>query len=202
MPCPFTDEARRIFVFNSALSTQHFVLSTGENIQATDHLHDHSHHDHEHDHNHARENAQEWIKTAILFALGFYFIYVIASGNLSNYINARFEWLSYVAAGLFLMVWAISIHPFKIFVNSITRHMGKISYSAYLVHFLALQLVAYFLDGFLIAELGLGFSIVKYLVFLVVTLGVTVLISNTTYGFIEKHGRQLGAHIISALEKK
>ena len=75
-------------------------------MQATDHLHDH---EREHEHNHARENAQEWIKTAILFALGFYFIYVIASGNLSNYINARFEWLSYVAAGLFLLLGAASL---------------------------------------------------------------------------------------------
>lgn len=72
-------------------------------MQATDHLHDH-----DHEHNHTRENAQEWIKTAILFALGFYFIYVIASGNLSNYINARFEWLSYVAVGLFLLLGVAS----------------------------------------------------------------------------------------------
>ena len=72
-------------------------------MQATDHLRDHSRH------NHARENAQAWIKTAILFALGFYFIYVIASGSLSNYINVRFEWLSYVAAGLFLLLGAASL---------------------------------------------------------------------------------------------
>jgi len=59
-------------------------------------------------HHHARENAQVWVKTALLFGLGFYFIYVIASGNLANYINARFAWLSYVAVALFLLLGAAS----------------------------------------------------------------------------------------------
>ncbi len=76
-------------------------------MQATDLLHEH--HAHEHDHNHNRETAQAWIKTGLLIALGLYFAYVIISGNLSNYINARFEWLSYVAAGLFLLLGAASL---------------------------------------------------------------------------------------------
>jgi putative membrane protein len=73
-------------------------------MQAVEHLHDHDHHDHEHEHNHTRENIQAWAKTAILFGLAAYFIYVIVSGNLANYINARFAWLSYVAVVLFLLL--------------------------------------------------------------------------------------------------
>jgi putative membrane protein len=49
-------------------------------------------------------NYTAWAKVALLLALGAYFIYVIASGNLPNYINVRFAWLSYVAAGLFLLL--------------------------------------------------------------------------------------------------
>ncbi len=51
-----------------------------------------------------RENMIGWAKSVVLLSLGVYFIYSIASGNLSNYINQRFAWLSYVAAGLFLLL--------------------------------------------------------------------------------------------------
>ncbi len=70
------------------------------------HGHDHAEHDHEHDHNeHSHPvDVQAWFKTAILFGLGVYFSYNIASGNLTNYINVRFAWLSYAAAALFLIL--------------------------------------------------------------------------------------------------
>jgi uncharacterized repeat protein (TIGR03943 family) len=48
-------------------------------------------------------NARGWIKVAVLLGLGAYFVYIIASGSLTNYINERFAWLSYVAAALFIV---------------------------------------------------------------------------------------------------
>lgn len=51
-----------------------------------------------------RTDLRGWLKTGLLFGLGFYFIYVIASGSLANYINARFAWLSYVAVVLFFLL--------------------------------------------------------------------------------------------------
>jgi uncharacterized repeat protein (TIGR03943 family) len=68
----------------------------------------HDHHDHEHDHSSA--NFQNWLKTALLLGLGLYFVYNILSGNLTNYINVRFAWLSYVAAGLFLLIGGYSAY--------------------------------------------------------------------------------------------
>jgi len=67
-------------------------------MQATEHLHDHDHHDHTHD------PMLERVKTTLLFGLGLYFVYNIVSGNLTNYINVRFSWLSYIAAALFLLL--------------------------------------------------------------------------------------------------
>lgn len=71
----------------------------------TDHtpgVHDgHDHPDHDEGH------LQAWLKTALLAGLGLYFAYNIASGNLSNYVNARFAWLSYVATSLFWLLAAI-----------------------------------------------------------------------------------------------
>jgi uncharacterized repeat protein (TIGR03943 family) len=42
-----------------------------------------------------------WLKVALLLGLGAYFAALIATGSLTNYINERFAWLSYVAAALF-----------------------------------------------------------------------------------------------------
>lgn len=72
-----------------------------------DAAHVHDHHEHKHDHAHG-SNGQAWAKTAILLGMGLYFAYTIASGNLPNYINVAFAWLSYVAAGLFLALGALS----------------------------------------------------------------------------------------------
>ncbi len=69
-------------------STQHSVLSTRYSVP--------------------KELIQLWIKAALLFGLGIYFVYNIASGNIPNYVNARFAWLSYVAAALFLLIGVFS----------------------------------------------------------------------------------------------
>ncbi|MBK9124017.1 MAG: TIGR03943 family protein [Chloroflexi bacterium] len=49
------------------------------------------------------------IKAALLFGLAAYFAYNILSGNLTNYINARFAWLSYVAVVLFAVGGAAAL---------------------------------------------------------------------------------------------
>ncbi|MBZ0288491.1 MAG: TIGR03943 family protein, partial [Anaerolineae bacterium] len=62
--------------------------------------------EHEHEHSH----VQDWIKTGLLAGLGAYFVVNIASGNLTNYINVRFAWLSYLAAALFLLLAASNLY--------------------------------------------------------------------------------------------
>ncbi len=78
-----------------------------QHIHEHDHDHD-DHHDHEHDHDHRREVIAEIVKTGLLIGLGLYFVVNIVSGNLTNYINVRFSWLSYVAAVLFLLIGGFS----------------------------------------------------------------------------------------------
>ncbi|MBL8130905.1 MAG: TIGR03943 family protein [Anaerolineae bacterium] len=70
-------------------------------------LNAHPEHDHAPEHGGA-QTTQLWLKTAILLGLGIYFVYNILTGNLTNYINERFAWLSYVAAALFLVIGAYS----------------------------------------------------------------------------------------------
>ncbi len=78
-------------------------------MQATEHFHDHDHH-HEHNHDHNGEYLQALLKTGLLLGLGVYFLYNIVSGNLANYINARFAWLSYLAVVLFLLLGASGLY--------------------------------------------------------------------------------------------
>jgi len=56
---------------------------------------------HKHDEVSHQRNWNGLAKIGILAGLGLYFTFVIFSGNLDNYINARFAWLSYLAAVLF-----------------------------------------------------------------------------------------------------
>lgn len=66
-------------------------------------------HEHEHHHDHRGETLQAWLKALLLLGLGAYFAYNIVSGNLANYINIRFAWLSYVAAAVFLLLGVASL---------------------------------------------------------------------------------------------
>lgn len=74
-------------------------------MHITESTHDHAH---EHNHDHHGIPLQEAAKTALLIGLGLYLVYIIASGNLTNYVNVYFAWLSYIAAALFLLLGAAS----------------------------------------------------------------------------------------------
>ncbi|NDJ62446.1 MAG: TIGR03943 family protein [Chloroflexi bacterium] len=75
-------------------------------------------HDHDHAHDERRTMTIQWVKTVILIGLGLYFVYNIISGNLANYINERFAWLSYVAAALFLLLGIYNL------IHILTAHGG------------------------------------------------------------------------------
>lgn len=50
------------------------------------------------------ETWQAWAKVLILLGLGIYFGINMLSGNLTNYVNVRFAWLSYIAVGIFFLL--------------------------------------------------------------------------------------------------
>src|SRR5664279_1359333 len=74
-----------------------------------DHEHDHDDDHEHHDHDDRQLKLQLWVKALLLIGLGIYFVYNIASGNILNYVNSRFAWLSYVAAALFLLIGVFSV---------------------------------------------------------------------------------------------
>jgi uncharacterized repeat protein (TIGR03943 family) len=52
--------------------------------------------------------VQRWTQVVILGATGLYFTYNLASGNIANYISNKFIWLSWMAAGLLLVLSGIA----------------------------------------------------------------------------------------------
>jgi uncharacterized repeat protein (TIGR03943 family) len=52
-------------------------------------------------------NRQSWAQVIILAGTGLYFTANLVSGNITNYIAAKFIWLSWIAAGLLLVLAAM-----------------------------------------------------------------------------------------------
>ena len=53
---------------------------------------------------------RDWAKSMILLGMGIYLTVLIVTGHLTNYINLRFAWLAYLAAGIFFLLGAVSLH--------------------------------------------------------------------------------------------
>lgn len=91
---------------------------------------------------------------------------------------------------------ALAAHPFRLLVNAVTRHVGKVSFSVYLLHFWAISLVK--------SALGPAFSnadpriwgVVCY----VATTVLAVLAATLSFHFLERPGQALGSRLIRKLE--
>lgn len=98
----------------------------------------------------------EVIKGVTLFGLTAYFVYNIIGGNLANYINIRFMWLSYVAVALFLLLGVVTLYSLlKKDYNNITSDHTSISWHVILI--MAIPLVL----GTLVPSQPLGASAIR-----------------------------------------
>lgn len=52
--------------------------------------------------------TQRWAQVAILAAMGVYFAYNLLTGNITNYIAQKFVWLTWIAAGLLVVLAALA----------------------------------------------------------------------------------------------
>lgn len=51
----------------------------------------------------AYPHKRDWVKAGLLLALGVYFVLLLLTGAINNYINQRFQWLVIVGAVLFVL---------------------------------------------------------------------------------------------------
>ena len=93
-----------------------------------------------------------------------------------------------------MLAFSLALHPTKFIVNQFFQYLGKISYSAYLVHFSLLPIAKELNDSLDLVP------IVKFIiVFFFVIIG-TMALSTLTYKLIETNGILLGRYLISRLE--
>ena len=105
----------------------------------------------------------------------------------------------YVVGSIAFALFAtfLSVNPVRIFVNPVTVYLGKVSYSAYLLHFAVLKLLEKIGITANLTNSNIG-SISHF--FLLVLL--TVAVSTLTLKWVEKPGIKLGNWVIGSFNKK
>jgi peptidoglycan/LPS O-acetylase OafA/YrhL len=100
-----------------------------------------------------------------------------------------------------IFIWLIAKYEFKILVNKITQFMGKISYSAYFIHFAVLfwlnkySFVNYYSIATQIDSLG------NFFIRLLIVLFFTSVLSYLTFNLVEKPFMNIGKRIILMIKK-
>ena len=102
-----------------------------------------------------------------------------------------------VAIVLFLFTLVLAQRPARLFVNRASVFLGRISYSVYLTHFIALHLVIWASRG--LYEPRFHRSL-PFLGAFALVLALTVLASTVTYHLVELPGQELGRRLIRRLE--
>src|SRR5437762_216000 len=102
----------------SSVSARRSTRSSRSPFGAPSPRHPHGH-DHPHGHepddltSHAHLGPGQWLlRSALFFGTGAYFLSLWFTGNLGYYINARFAWLSLIAAVVFLLLGASCAYAF------------------------------------------------------------------------------------------
>lgn len=114
------------------------------------------------------------------------------------YSTLKEPWSHAVLTSLAALALAVALarHSPRLLVNPLTRFVGSVSFSAYLVHFLIYGPAMAWIGPL---HFGPAASIAAFLVALVVVMAVTVAISSVTYRFIEQPGITLGNSLIARL---
>jgi peptidoglycan/LPS O-acetylase OafA/YrhL len=130
----------------------------------------------------------------IFFALS---IFVIIS--LRGYYSSRFlPQPVAISCGLWFLALSLHLWPNPLLVNPLMRFIGKVSYSAYITHFIALFIVidVFSHSFYKMSELG------RFLLLIICTLPLTLLFSFVTHRLIELPGERLGSALIGLLERR
>jgi peptidoglycan/LPS O-acetylase OafA/YrhL len=133
-------------------------------------------------------------REAVFLIMIFLYLSVAAAFPYNLLIPAFFIYgLAFLALG-----WSLAIRPLPIFVNFLTTYAGKVSYSAYLVHFFVVDVCSRNL-----APYSIYFHpTVYFLIFLAISFLGTIAISTCTFLAIEQPGQALGKKIIKIINGK
>ncbi|MCW7490388.1 acyltransferase family protein [Leptospira meyeri] len=164
---------------------------------------------------------QLWFPAQVcVFPLGFFLYFLFRerkddtkkykSESLRLILISIFLWLAFTRGGyVFLLpnfmyglsfvifAYALSLYPFRFFVNPVICYIGKLSFSMYLFHFAVIGFVKNHLMPLISSNNQTHIAIFFYLAVLFITTGV----ATVTYYLIEKPGQTFGRKIIEYFEK-
>ncbi len=100
----------------------------------------------------------------------------------------------FFALGFLPLMLGLRTWPTRALVNPVTWFLGRISYSAYILHFAVLEVVRDYFDAFVKPERGKG--VLAFALLFAVTLLVTVPLAWLAYRYIERPCIDLGAALI------
>ncbi|SHF07119.1 acyltransferase family protein [Dysgonomonas macrotermitis] len=132
-----------------------------------------------------------------------YVIVLFALGALLQITTGRELYSNHVIYGIAFVFlgYALSLKEIKLFVNPITRYLGKISFSMYLMHFVVLHWMAKWnLLNFVESSGSFLTSNLNFGIRFVILLFMSVLLSSISYRCIEKPFLELGRKIIRRIE--
>jgi peptidoglycan/LPS O-acetylase OafA/YrhL len=136
-------------------------------------------------------NGGEWLAGASIF-----YAEVFTQGG-------RVFQLEFVLGLAFVcMAVAFSKLDWGHWLGKMLQHIGKVSFSMYVVHWA----VVHWLDHFGLIQINMGMGTAEILIGyawrFALMMGATVLISTATYQWVEKPGQRLGTLLIDRLNKK
>jgi len=94
------------------------------------------------------------------------------------------------------LIIAVSRKQFSILVNPVMAYIGKISYSIYITHFAILQILGVFKVFNLVEETSIWTTWINLILRMVITTGLSVIVSHFTYHFIERKFELVGKAFI------
>ncbi|WP_299454807.1 acyltransferase [uncultured Microscilla sp.] len=102
--------------------------------------------------------------------------------------------------GFFLLVIALSRCEYSIFVNQLTRFLGKISYSAYLIHFAVIHWLTIFHWANPLPHNTPLWAMLNYTLRLLLVVGITSVLGWASLRLIEQPAQKLGRWLIGRVK--
>lgn len=99
-----------------------------------------------------------------------------------------------------LLAWTLAHRPYRVVVNPVVRHIGKVSFSLYLVHFAVLHWMDRFHMIDPVPHAGATGALVNYAVRYLLVTGAGVTISTLLYHAVEVPLQQVGQRLIDRWE--
>lgn len=142
-----------------------------------------------------RSNLKLDKKLLLLFCI--LFLVDIGSGK-----NIIFSDMLLFSFTFVLIGYMLSFKKYNIFVNSIVTHLGKISYSIYIVHFAVLYwMEKYNLINFVDSSIMYS-TLLNFCVRFILLLSINLLICSISYKYIELPFQNIGKRIININEER